>query len=89
MLKKKVRLEFDVQSKDKYGRRLAYVYLKDGTFVNAEIIKNGYAAPLTIPPNVKHAKEFRSLYDYARQNNKGLWHASSSDLAKALLTAEK
>ncbi len=38
---KKVRLEYDVQKQDKYGRTLAYVYLEDGTFVNAELVKNG------------------------------------------------
>ncbi len=32
---KTVRLEFDVQQLDRYGRTLAYVYLEDGTFVNA------------------------------------------------------
>ncbi len=39
---KKVRLEFDWQLRDKYGRLLAYVYLGKGTFLNAEIIKQGY-----------------------------------------------
>jgi micrococcal nuclease len=39
---KEVRLEFDWQRRDKYGRLLAYVYLPDGTFLNAELIKQGY-----------------------------------------------
>ena len=39
---KKVRLEYDQTRVDKYGRTLAYVYLEDGTFLNAEIIKQGY-----------------------------------------------
>jgi len=38
-----VRLEYDWQKRDKYGRILAYVYLEDGTFLNAELIKQGYA----------------------------------------------
>ncbi len=49
-----VRLEFDVQQLDKYGRTLAYVYLEDGTFVNAWLVENGYAMVMTVPPNVKH-----------------------------------
>ncbi len=49
---KTVRLEFDVQEQDRYGRLLAYVFLKDGTFVNAWLVENGYAAVMTIPPNV-------------------------------------
>ncbi len=47
---KTVRLEFDVQQLDKYGRTLAYVYLKDGTFVNAWLVENGYAMVMTVPP---------------------------------------
>src|SRR5690554_3838723 len=38
-----VRLEYDVDSLDQYGRTLAYVYLTDGTFLNADLVKNGYA----------------------------------------------
>lgn len=71
---KRVRLEFDVERYDKYGRLLAYVYLNnDGTFVNAKIIQQGYASLLTIPPNVKYAGLFRTLYNEARENNRGLW----------------
>ncbi|MCM8800936.1 MAG: thermonuclease family protein [Candidatus Omnitrophica bacterium] len=70
---KRVRLEFDVERYDKYGRLLAYVYLKDGTFVNAEIIKEGYANLMTVPPNVKYAQLFLRLYQEARQNKRGLW----------------
>ncbi len=70
---KRVRLEFDVEKLDRYDRILAYVYLKDGTFVNAEIVKAGYASLLTYPPNVKYADLFRNLYEEARLNRRGLW----------------
>lgn len=70
---KQVRLEFDVTKKDKYGRLLAYVYLQDGTFVNAEIIKQGYASLMTIPPNVKYEALFKELYSQAREAKRGLW----------------
>lgn len=70
---KRVSLEFDVERYDKYNRLLAYAYLKDGTFVNAEIVKQGYASTLTIPPNVKYAGLFLKLYREARENNRGLW----------------
>jgi micrococcal nuclease len=70
---KKVRLEFDFNRTDQYGRTLAYVYLEDGTFVNAELVKNGFAMTLTIPPNVKFANEFMKLQKDARENNRGLW----------------
>ncbi len=70
---KRVSLEFDVDRYDKYKRLLAYVYLKDGTFVNAEIVKQGYASLLTFPPNVKYADLFEKLYQEARENKRGLW----------------
>ena len=71
---KLVRLEFDVERRDKYGRLLAYVYLvNEGTFVNAEIVKQGYASLMTYPPNVKHADLFLKLYQEARENKRGLW----------------
>lgn len=70
---KVVSLEFDVERYDKYKRLLAYVYLKDGTFVNAQIIKEGYASLMTYPPNVKYADLFLKLYREARENKRGLW----------------
>lgn len=70
---KRVSLEFDVERRDKYGRMLAYVYLKDGTFVNAEIVKEGYASLMSIPPNVKYADLFLKLYRQARESRVGLW----------------
>lgn len=70
---KRVKLEFDLERQDKYKRLLAYVYLKDGTFVNAEIVQQGYASLMTIPPNVKYADLFLKLYQEARKNQRGLW----------------
>lgn len=74
---KRVRLEFDIQKYDKYGRLLAYVYLEDGTFVNAKIIEEGYAQIMTIPPDVKHSSLFMKLQQEARDNNRGLWRDSA------------
>ncbi|MCP4649634.1 MAG: thermonuclease [PVC group bacterium] len=70
---KQVRLEFDVQERDRYGRLLAYIYLTDGTFVNVEIVKSGYASPMTIPPCVKYAELFKRLYEEAMETKRGLW----------------
>jgi micrococcal nuclease len=70
---KRVSLEFDVEKYDRYERLLAYVYLKDGTFVNAEIVKQGYASLMTFPPNVKYADLFLKLFREARQEGRGLW----------------
>ncbi len=70
---KKVRLEFDVQQRDRYGRLLAYVFLEDSTFVNAEIVKQGYAQIMTVPPNVKYKDLFLRLQKEAREDGRGLW----------------
>lgn len=90
---KHVRLEFDVEKHDRYGRLLAYVYdietykrmidilspagyeIVNGNeiFINATIIKSGYASLMTIPPNVKYADLFLQLYREARENRRGLW----------------
>ena len=59
-LGKDVRLEFDTQRTDKYQRTLAYAYLPDGTFLNAEIVKQGYGhAYVTYP--FKYLDQFRAL----------------------------
>lgn len=76
---KKVRLVSDVDPLDRFGRTLSYVYLEDGTFVNAELIKNGYAVLMTIPPNVAFADHFSTLQREARASKKGLWNDQSPD----------
>ncbi len=70
---KTVRLEFDVQQLDNYGRTLAYVYLEDGTFVFAWLVENGYAMVMTVPPNVKYQELFLKLQREAREAGRGLW----------------
>lgn len=67
-----VRLEFDAQKKDKYGRTLAYVYAGD-IFVNRRMVEEGYAKVLVIPPNEKYADDFIRLQRKARKQRKGLW----------------
>ena len=69
-----IRFEYDVNLTDRYGRTLAYVFLEDGTFVNAELIKYGYAVVMTVPPNVKYADYFIKLQENARLHKLGLWN---------------
>jgi micrococcal nuclease len=69
---KEVRLEYDWQRKDRYGRLLAYVYLTNAAFLNAEIIKQGYGFAYTKYP-FKYLEEFRGYEREARENGKGLW----------------
>ena len=79
---KKIKLVYDVNQFDRYQRTLAYVYLEDGTFVNAELVKNGFAMVMTIPPNVKFADEFARLQQEAREYNRGLWKSQNRSMDK-------
>ena len=71
-----VRLERDVVARDDYGRMLAYVYRAgDGIFVNYEIIRHGYARPLSIPPNTSYAELLLEATRQAEHADAGLWSA--------------
>ena len=69
---RQVRLELDIQSRDRYGRLLAYVWVGD-TMVNAELVRQGYAQVMTVPPNVRYQRLFLDLQRDARQAGRGLW----------------
>lgn len=73
LLNKVVKLEFDVTRTDRNGRILAYVYYDNRVFLNAELVKRGYARVLTIPPNVKYSALFLKLEREARLARRGLW----------------
>ena len=67
-----VRLELDVQSRDRYGRLLAYVWVGE-TMINAELVRQGYAQVMTVPPNVRYQRLLVDLQRDARQAGRGLW----------------
>jgi len=69
---KMIRLEYDGNKRDRYNRLLAYVYLEDGTFLNAEIIRLGYGFAYTRFP-FRYIDEFREYEREARENGRGLW----------------
>lgn len=71
---KKVRLEFDKERYDRYGRLLAYLFLQDGTFVNQAIIEQGDAYVLYRRPNVKYDKVLLQAQRNAMSAKKGIWH---------------
>jgi micrococcal nuclease len=74
-----VRLERDVEGRDRYDRLLAYVYrVSDGLFVNLALARDGYAQMLTIPPNVAYVEQFRGAVADARQAGRGLWSSCAS-----------
>ncbi len=67
-----VRLVFDRERRDDYGRLLAYIYA-GRRFVNAELMRRGYARPLPYPPNTSHARLFARLAAKAGRRGVGLW----------------
>lgn len=73
ILGRKVRIELDKDRLDQYKRTLAYVYLEDSTFVNAELVRNGYADTMNFAPNLKYKDTFLKLRNEAKENKRGMW----------------
>jgi micrococcal nuclease len=71
---RRVRLVFGEERRDRYGRLLAYVYL-DKRFVNAELVRRGFAETLNIPPNDRFAGRLKRLELAAARSGRGLWGA--------------
>jgi micrococcal nuclease len=78
----RVRLEFDVQRHDRFGRTLAYVWT-GGELFNETLVAEGYAQVATFPPNVKYVDRFLAAQRVARQNDRGLWHACTEEEEQA------
>ncbi len=72
VLNKYVRLESDVSDKDQNGRLLRYVYI-GSIFVNAELVKQGYARTFTSSPDTKYEGLFKELEEEAKENRRGIW----------------
>jgi micrococcal nuclease len=72
---RRVRWRYDTERRDRYDRALVYLWLADGRFFNSMLVREGYAQPLTIPPNVEFADRFVADARAARRANRGLWRA--------------
>ena len=70
-----LRYRLGVDERDPYGRALAYVWLRDGRFLNRLLVARGYATPLTVPPNVQYEDQFVTAARRAREAARGLWSA--------------
>jgi micrococcal nuclease len=73
VLGKTVWLATDVSDVDAYNRKLRYVYLPDGTFINKILVEEGYAKTFPVKPDVQYADLFSTGETEARKNQKGLW----------------
>jgi len=68
----RVRLQFDLERIDPFGRTLAYVWLGDELF-NETLVREGYAFVTTYPPNVRYVDRFRAAQREARSAGRGVW----------------
>jgi len=74
---KEVNLVADVEDRDMYNRFLRYVY-QGKTFVNLELVRQGYAYAYPYPPDVAHEADFQTAQVQARAANRGLWGGCST-----------
>ena len=70
---KTIGLQFDTERRDRLGRTLAHIFLLNGSNVQASLLGDGLAMPLTIPPNLNWISCYRIQSEMARNNEKGLW----------------
>lgn len=77
----------DVSETDRYGRWLRYVYMADGTLVNAELVRQGYAQISTYPPDVAQEAVFVAAQEAARTAKVGLWQPTPMPTATPRPTA--
>ena len=84
-----VYLEEDVSETDRYGRLLCYVFLADGLFVNAELLRSGYAQVSTYPPDVRYQDLFLEMQQEAREAERGLWGATPAPNARIILVDKR
>ena len=68
----RVRYAFDRERRDRYGRALVFLYKRD-VLLNAELLREGFARPLRVPPNTSRAERFDRLARDARRDGRGLW----------------
>ena len=74
-----VRLERDVEARDRFDRLLAYVFrTEDGLFVNQALVAEGFAEASAFPPNTAHQGELDAAEDGARAADLGLWPVCGS-----------
>lgn len=83
LLNQTVRLEFDSDQHDSYGRLLAHVYLRDGMWINAHMIEKGLAHLYIFAPNFRHADALLAKERQARKQKTGIWNHSRYKVLKA------
>jgi endonuclease YncB( thermonuclease family) len=70
---KTVRLTFESESRDRHGRWLAHVALTDGRSAETDLLENGLAWAVAIPPNIGEHARHRAAEAGARRARRGVW----------------
>lgn len=80
---KKIALTYDQDKRDRYKRLLAYVTLADGRSVEQELLAQGLAYSIVVPPNARHINCYREIERNARKTRLGLWQLAENQLLEA------
>jgi len=70
---KRVQLQMDKEKQDIYGRTLAQVFLRDGSWINAQMVGEGFAYVYTFAPNFRWVDKLMQAETEARRNKLGIW----------------
>lgn len=70
----RVGIQYGHERYDRHGRTLAHLYLEDGRSVQQWMLDRGYAAAITIPPNLHNANCYQQSEQQARLAQRGIWH---------------
>jgi len=72
-LKRKVGLRYGAETKDKYGRKLAHVFLANGANLQQQLLEKGLASQIAIPPNLWQQKCYEYSEKLAQKKSRGIW----------------
>lgn len=85
ILNKRVQIERDVELEDRYGRRLAHLFLENGLHINLEILRQGYATVAIHPPNLKYVDNFIRAQSVAEERGLGIWSLDAYEVRNVAL----
>ena len=80
---KTVRMQMDIDQKDKYGRSLAHIFLRNGTWINEQLLREGMAHVYTFAPNFRWSAALLRSEAEARSAKRGIWSTRAFRILEA------